>query len=140
MKLIYFNEYSRKLSAGLDLINLAAMFSRGLFLKSKVSDAVSITFCLHSLIYHHTYGSYMSDLVRIQFRLLVKINVKILNPSWKNFYAVKLKVCIKQTVLIVQCWFKLTGQNSLNLKFKTHFSQIGLSLGENLRGQNLPRI
>ena len=32
----------------------------------------------------------------------------------------------------VQCLFKLTGQNALNLKFKTRFSQIGLSLGENL--------
>ena len=28
--------------------------------------------------------------------------------------------------------FKLTGQNALDLKFKTRFSQIGLSLGENL--------
>ena len=37
----------------------------------------------------------------------------------------------------LQCWFKLTGQNVLNLKFKTRFSQIGLSLGENLWRQNL---
>ena len=36
----------------------------------------------------------------------------------------------------VQCWFKLTGQNALNLKFKTRFSQIGLSLGENLWRQD----
>ena len=37
-------------------------------------------------------------------------------------------------------WFKLTGQNALNLKFKTRFSQIGLSLGENLWRQNLLKI
>ena len=40
----------------------------------------------------------------------------------------------------VQCWFKLTGHNALNLKFKTRFSQIGLSLGENLWRQNVLKI
>ena len=40
----------------------------------------------------------------------------------------------------IQCWFKLAVQNELNLKIKTHFSQIGLSLGENLWRQNLPKI
>ena len=37
----------------------------------------------------------------------------------------------------LQCWFKLTGQNALKLKFKTRFSQIGLSLGESLLRQSL---
>ena len=41
---------------------------------------------------------------------------------------------------VIQCWFKLTGQNALNLKFKTHFSQIGLSLGKNIMWQNLLKI
>ena len=40
----------------------------------------------------------------------------------------------------IQCWFKLTGQSELNLKTKTRFSQIGLSLGENLWRQNLLKV
>ena len=40
----------------------------------------------------------------------------------------------------LQCRFKLTRQNAFNLKFKTWFSQIGLSLGENLWTQNLLKI
>ena len=43
-------------------------------------------------------------------------------------------------ISLVQRWFKLTGENALNLKFKMLFSQIGLSLGENLRRQNLLKI
>ena len=43
-------------------------------------------------------------------------------------------------IFIVQCWLKLTGQNALNLKFKTRFSQIGLSLGVNLWRQILLEI
>ena len=52
-----------------------------------------------------------------------------------NGYQIVIKNCHK-----VQCWFKLTKQIALNLKFKTRFSQIGLSLGENVWKQNLLKI
>ena len=60
----------------------------------------------------------------------VLLNSRHKTSCLKNFV-------IALNLLELQCWFKLTGQNALNLKFKTRFSQIGLSLGENLWRQNL---
>ena len=41
---------------------------------------------------------------------------------------------------VVQCWFKLSGQNEQNLNFQTRFSQIGLRLDKKWRGQKFLRI
>ena len=41
---------------------------------------------------------------------------------------------------VLQCWFKLSGQNEQNLNFQTRFSQIGLRLDKKWRGQKLLRI
>ena len=62
-----------------------------------------------------------------------------------NFYWAKIPIFTQRELLTgplysletIQCYFKLTGKNALNLKFKTRFSQIGLSLGETSRRQKL---
>ena len=41
---------------------------------------------------------------------------------------------------LIQCWFKLSGQNDQNLNFQTRFSQIGLRLDKKWRVQKLLRI
>ena len=42
--------------------------------------------------------------------------------------------------LVLQCWFKLSGQIEQNLNFQTRFSQIGLRLDKKWREQKLLRI
>ena len=41
---------------------------------------------------------------------------------------------------VLQCWFKLSGQNEQNLNFQTRFSQIALRLDKKWGGQKLLRI
>ena len=50
-----------------------------------------------------------------------------------NFYCFGLSI-------VIQCWFKLSGQNEQNLNFQTSFSQIGLKLDQKWREQKLLRI
>ena len=60
--------------------------------------------------------------------------VKIYKMSSKS------TILVCSSIEVIHCWFRLTGQNAVNLKFKTCFSQIGLSLGESLWRQNLLKI
>ena len=39
--------------------------------------------------------------------------------------------------MLLQCWFKLSGQNEQNLNFETRFSQIGLRLDKKWREQKI---
>ena len=41
---------------------------------------------------------------------------------------------------MLQCWFKLSGQNEEKFSFQTRFSQFGLRLDKKRREQKLPRI
>ena len=67
--------------------------------------------------------------------------IRLMLSSFRPFSAVvSCSLKLRLTFSAVQCWFKLTGQNELNFKFETRFSQIGLSLGENLWRQKFLKI
>ena len=66
-------------------------------------------------------------------------NCKSIADIWNKQIFEALTLNTEFILLLVQCWFKLSGQNEQIKKVQTSFSQIGLRLDKKWREQNMLR-